>query len=438
MERVDFNLDHFWMPFTDNKYFKSNPKLLMRADGKYYYDRFNKQILDASSGLLCCPLGHNRAEIIEAINTQLKTLDFAPHFQVGHPYSFQYAQKLVSELPALINHCFFTNSGSESVETGLKIALAYQQARGKESKTILIGRDKSYHGTNFGGTSIGGMINNRKQFPKLLPDVHHICHTLNINQNAFSKKEPAWGAHLADDLLRVIELEGADRIAALIVEPVAGSVGVIPPPQNYLKRLRKICEENDILLIFDEVITGFGRLGKGFAADYFDVVPDIMLLAKAMTNGLIPMGAVCVQEKVYDALINSVTFGVELFHGYTYSVNPVSSAAALSVLNIFELESSFHCAEQLSPLLEEAIFSLRELPYVIDIRNIGLMAGVELKSAPEGVGLRARKVFEDCFSNGVLVRFNGDTLTIAPPFIINKDDILRIVDVVKNAISMLK
>lgn len=289
----------------------------------------------------------------------------------------------------MINHCFFTNSGSESVETGLKIALAYQQARGKESKTILVGRDKSYHGTNFGGTSIGGMTNNRKQFPILLPDIHHICHTLNINQNAFSKKEPAWGAHLADDLLRVIELEGADRIAALIVEPVAGSVGVIPPPQDYLKRLRKICEENDILLIFDQVITGFGRLGKGFAADYFDVVPDIMLLAKAMTNGVIPMGAVCVQEKIYDALINSVPFGVELFHGYTYSGNPVSSTAALSVLNIFELESSFHCAEQLSPLLEEAIFSLKELPYVMDIRNIGLMAGVELKSALEGGGIES-------------------------------------------------
>lgn len=433
----DPTLDNFWMPFTNNKYFKSNPRWITRAEGKYYFDASGNKLLDATSGLWCCQLGHQRTEIIDAITSQLKHLDYSPPFQLGQPLSFEFAKKLSNHLPDKMNHVFFTNSGSESVDTALKIALAYQRVRGKAEKFRLIGREKSYHGTNIGGTSLGGMVNNRRYFGPLLTGVDHICHTLNIEKNAFSPNQPEWGAHLADDLLRLIDLHGSETIAGVLVEPVAGSVGIYPPPKGYLEKLRQICDEHDILLIFDEVITGFGRLGSWFASSHFNVMPDIITLAKGITNGVIPMGAVCVKDNIYQTFLDGVEQGIELFHGYTYSGHPVSCAAGLAALKIYEDPLLFEQVRKLSTTLEKTVFELKSLPRVVDIRNIGLMAGIQLTPGDSQADFYAKKVFETCFEAGVLVRFNGATVEIAPPFIASDDDIEKIVINLRDAISKL-
>lgn len=430
------NFDNFWMPFTNNKYFKSHPKLISTAKGKYFYDTNQRPILDGTSGLWCCQLGHQRPEISQAVTEQLNTLDYSPPFQLGHPYSFEFSERLAKHLPGDINKIFFTNSGSESVDTALKIALAYQRVRGKAEKIRLIGREKAYHGTNIGGTSLGGMVNNRRFFGPLLPGVDHICHTLNLEHNAFQKGQPEWGGHLADDLLRKIDLHGGETIAAVMVEPVAGSVGIYPPPKGYLERLRQICDDHDILLIFDEVITGFGRLGSWFAAHHFNVTPDIMTLAKGITNGTIPMGAVCVKEHIYQTFIDNVQQGIELFHGYTYSGHPVSCAAGLATLKVYEQDNLFDNVTTLAKILEEAVFTLKDCPRVVDIRTMGLMAGIQLTPGDTQPDFYAKKVFESCYEQGVMVRFNGPTLEIAPPLICDQTDISQIIEALRKGLAL--
>jgi len=412
------DLDAFWMPFTANRQFKAQPRLLARAEGMHYWTPDGRQVLDGVAGLWCVNAGHGRREITEAVTRQLSQMDYAPPFQMGHPPAFELATRLVKLTPGDLDHVFFANSGSEAVDTALKIAIAYHRVRGDASRQRLIGREKGYHGVGFGGISVGGMVNNRKTFGAMLPGVDHLPHTLNLEHNAFSRGVPEWGAHLADDLERIVALHDASTIAAVIVEPVSGSAGVILPPKGYLQRLRSICDKHGILLIFDEVITGFGRLGQPFGAQYFDVLPDMITAAKGLTNGAIPMGAVFVRKHIYDAFMKGPENAVELFHGYTYSAHPVACAAALATQDIYAREGLLTRASEMATIWENAVHSLRGLPHVIDVRNIGLVAGIELESRPGAVGARAYEIFVKAFEQGLLVRLSADVIALSPPLIV--------------------
>ncbi len=426
--------EHFWMPFTANRQFKASPRLLERAEGMYYTASDGRQVLDGTAGLWCCNAGHGRREISEAVSKQIARMDFAPTFQMGHPLPFELAEKLAAISPEGLNRVFFTNSGSESADTALKIALAYQRAIGQGSRTRLIGRELAYHGVGFGGMSVGGMANNRRSFGPMLPGVDHLPHTLDLQRNAFSKGLPQHGVERADELERLVTLHGAENIAAVIVEPMSGSAGVILPPVGYLQRLREITAKHGILLIFDEVITGFGRVGEAFAAQRWGVTPDILTCAKGLTNGAIPMGAVFVADRLYDAFMQGPESVIEFFHGYTYSGHPVACAAALATQQIYQQENLFQKAIDLEPYWQEALFGLRDLPNVIDIRTVGLVAGIQFAAHADGVGKRGYEVFRECFENGLLVRASGDTIALSPALIVEKAEIDRMMELLADGI----
>ncbi|MBY3081124.1 aspartate aminotransferase family protein [Rhizobium laguerreae] len=430
-------LENFWMPFTANRQFKATPRLLAAAEGMYYTDVDGHQVLDGTAGLWCCNAGHGRKKIAQAVERQLATLDYAPTFQMGHPIAFDFASKLAANAPggpeAKLDRIFFTGSGSESVDTALKIAIAYQRAIGQGTRTRIIGREKGYHGVGFGGISVGGLVNNRRVFPQIPAD--HMRHTLDVERNAFSKGLPAHGVELADDLERLVQLHGAETIAAVIVEPMSGSAGVVLPPKGYLEKLRATADKHGILLIFDEVITGFGRLGTPFATDYFGVVPDLITTAKGLTNGAIPMGAVFASGTVYDGLMVGPENAIELFHGYTYSGHPVACAAGLATLEIYEEEGLLTRASDLAEYWQEALHSLKGLPHVVDIRNLGLVGAVELASRDGAPGTRAYDIFVDCFNKGLLIRVTGDIIALSPPLIIEKSQIDTIVSILSDALK---
>ncbi len=417
------DLDAYWMPFTANRQFKEHPRMLVGADGMYYKTSDGRDLLDGIAGLWCCNAGHNRSRIVESIQKQAAELDYAPAFQMGHPKQFELANRLAGMMPGDLNRIFFTNSGSESVETALKMALAYHRVRGEGHRTRLIGREKGYHGVNFGGMSVGGMSPNRKMFGTLVSGVDHIRHTHGIEENRFSRCLPEYGAERADDLERLCELHDPSTIAAVIVEPLAGSAGVILPPKGYLERLRKICDKHGILLIFDEVITGFGRLGTPFAVNKFGVEPDLVTTAKGLTNGVIPMGAVFVQDKIYEAFMQGPENMVEFFHGYTFSGNPMACAAALGTIDTYEEDGLLTRAAELSDYWEQAVHSLKGLPHVIDLRNLGFIAGIELEPFPGKPTKRAFEAFLKAYEAGLLIRTTGDTIALSPPLIIEKSQI---------------
>jgi beta-alanine--pyruvate transaminase len=414
------DLSAFWMPFTANRQFKQKPRMMVAAEGMHYTTADGRQVLDGTAGLWCCNAGHKRPKIVEAIQAQAAELDYAPAFQMGHPKAFELASALRDMAPERFEHVFFTNSGSESVETALKIALAYHRARGEGQRTRLIGRERGYHGVNFGGISVGGIVNNRKVFGTLLAGVDHLPHTHLPQVNAFTKGQPEHGAHLADELERIAALHGPETIAAVIVEPMAGSTGVLMPPRGYLERLREICTRHAILLIFDEVITGFGRLGSSFAAEHFGVMPDMITCAKGLTNGVIPMGAVLTTADIHDAFMHGPEHLIELFHGYTYSGNPVASAAGLACLDLYREEGLFERAAGLAEYWQEGLHSLRDCPHVIDIRNMGLIGAIELEPIAGEPTKRAFSAFLDAFESGLLIRTTGDIIALSPPLIIEK------------------
>ncbi|MCZ4271097.1 aspartate aminotransferase family protein [Maritalea porphyrae] len=432
---VPNDLNAFWMPFTSNRQFKKQPRMFVGAKDMHYTTSDGRQVLDGTAGLWCCNAGHCRPKITEAIQAQAAEMDYAPAFQMGHPKAFQLANRLTDISPDGMDHVFFTNSGSESVETALKIALAYQRIKSGGSRTRLIGRERGYHGVNFGGISVGGIMPNRKMFGTLLTGVDHLPHTHLPDQNAFTKGIPEHGGNLADELERIVALHDASTIAAVIVEPVAGSTGVLIPPKGYLKRLRDICTKHGILLIFDEVITGFGRLGSPFAAQHFDVMPDIITTAKGLTNGVIPMGAVFVNDEIHDAFMNGPEHMIEFFHGYTYSGNPIASAAGLATLETYDDEGLLTRGEELAPYWEEALHSLRDAKHVIDIRNIGLIGAIELESIAGEPTKRAFSCFLDAYERGLLIRTTGDTIALSPPLIISKDQIDQIVDTLRTVLN---
>lgn len=431
------DLDAYWMPFTANRQFKANPRMVVGADGMHFKLSDGRDLMDGIAGLWCCNAGHNRPRIVEAIQKQAAELDYAPAFQMGHPKQFELASRLARMMPGDLNKIFFTNSGSESVETALKMAIAYHRARGEGHRTRLIGREKGYHGVNFGGMSVGGMPANRKMFGALMTGVDHMRHTHGLEENRFSRGEPEHGAWLADDLERLCDLHDPSTIAAVIVEPLAGSAGVILPPKGYLKRLREICDKHGILLIFDEVITAYGRLGTPFAANYFDVVPDITTTAKALANGVIPMGAVFVQDKIYDAFMQGPENMVEFFHGYTFSGNPMACAAALGTLDTYEEDGLLTRGAELAGYWEDAVHSLKDLPNVIDLRNLGLIAGIELESIPGEPTRRAFDVFLKAYDRGLLIRTTGDTIALSPPLIIEKTHIDFAFDTLRDILKTL-
>lgn len=432
-----FDLNAFWMPFTANRQFKANPRLMASAQGMYYKDVNDREILDGTAGLWCVNAGHGRASIAEAVKRQVETLDFAPTFQMGHPGPFELAEKLTHLTPGDLNAIFFANSGSEAVDTALKIAIAYHRAKGDASRTRLIGRERGYHGTGFGGISVGGIAPNRRGFGPLLSGVDHLPHTHNLAHNAYSQGQPEWGAHLADELERIVTLHDPSTIAAVIVEPVAGSTGVLIPPKGYLEKLRSICDKYGILLIFDEVITGFGRMGTAFAADYFNVMPDLMCVAKGITNGCVPMGAVFARESIYNAFMQGPEAAIELFHGYTYSGHPLACAAALATLEIYQEEQLFDRAATIAPYWQSALQSLKGIPSIIDIRTIGLIGGIELESIPGSPGARAYQALVTCFEQDLLIRTTGDIIALSPPLIIEKSHIDRLVDRLSKVLSTL-
>ena len=426
--RAANDLNPFWMPFTANRSFKAHPRLLASARDMHYFTPDGRPILDGTAGLWCVNAGHGRKPIIEAIQRQAEILDYAPTFQLGHPLAFELAARLGMLFPADIDHVFFAGSGSEGVDTALKIALAYQRARGHPERTRLIGRQKGYHGVGFGGISVGGLENNRRGFPTL-PGVDHLSHTLNLEEAAFSRGQPTWGAHLADELSALIAEHGAETIAAVIIEPLSGSAGVIVPPVGYLERVREITRQHGILLIFDEVITGFGRIGGATASETLDVIPDLLICAKGLTNGAVPMGAVGVRGEIYDAVVNDTSApGIEFFHGYTYSGHPLAAAAGLATLDVYESEGLFQRATDLAPYWEEAVHGLKGLPHVIDIRNLGMVAAIELAPRPDAPGSRAMDVFQTAFDEGVLIRVTGDVIALSPPLTISRAQIDELID----------
>ncbi len=420
------DMSRFWMPFTPNRDFMQDPRFIVGADGMYYTSADGRQIMDGAAGLWCVNAGHRSPRIVEAIQRQVETLDFAPHFNFATPQAFELANRLSGMFPDGLDHVFFTSSGSESVDTALKIALHYHRMRGDGARTRLIGRERGYHGTGFGGISVGGIVKNRMHFGSLLTGVDHIRHTHDLERNAFSRGCPEYGAERADDLIRLVELHDPSTIAAVIVEPMAGSTGVLLPPVGYLQRLREICDQHGILLIFDEVITAYGRLGTASAAEYFGVKPDIISTAKGLTNGIIPMGAVMVDKKIYDSAMENADAAIELFHGYTYSGHPMAVAAALATLDTYAEDGLFERATALSPIWEEAVHSLRGLPHVKDLRNLGLVAGIELESRPNAVGARATEAMKKAWDAGIMIRITGDIIALSPPLIISEAEIQQL------------
>ncbi|MAS13293.1 MAG: aspartate aminotransferase family protein [Nitratireductor sp.] len=431
------DLSAFWMPFTANRQFKETPRMLVAAKDMHFTAEDGRKIMDGTAGLWCVNAGHCRPKITEAIQQQAAQLDYAPAFQMGHPIAFEFANRLAAIAPEGMDHVFFTNSGSESVDTALKIALAYHRAKGDGSRFRLIGRERGYHGVNFGGISVGGIVANRKMFGTLLTGVDHMPHTHLPGQNAFTRGEPEHGGDLADELERIVTLHDASTVAAVIVEPVAGSTGVLIPPKGYLKRLREICDKHGILLIFDEVITGFGRLGAPFAADYFGVVPDIMTTAKGVTNGVIPMGAVFVKKEIHDAFMNGPEHLIEFFHGYTYSGNPIACAAGLATLDTYQEEGLLTRASELADHWADALHSLKGEPHVIDIRNIGLVGAVELEGIPGEPTKRAFSAFLKAYERGFLIRTTGDIIALSPPLIISKGQIDELIDNLRDVLRMI-
>ncbi|MBV1702438.1 MAG: aspartate aminotransferase family protein [Hyphomicrobiales bacterium] len=423
------DLESFFMPFTANRSFKSHPRMISRAKDMHYYTPEGRAILDGTAGLWCANAGHNRKKIVEAIQAQAAELDFAPTFQFGHPKAFQLASRIAALAPADLDYVFFANSGSEAVDTALKTAIAYHNVRGEGQKTRLIGRERGYHGVGFGGISVGGMAPNRKFFGSLLAGVDHLPHTYNREQQAFTKGEPEWGAHLADDLERLVTLHDASTIAAVIVEPMAGSTGVLPPPKGYLKRLRAICDKYGLLLIFDEVISGFGRLGAPFAAERYDVVPDMICFAKGITSGAVPMGGVIMRKGIYDAFMTGPEHAINFFHGYTYSGHPLAAAAGLATLDVYAEEDLFARAKKMEPIWADAIHTLKGQPNVLDIRTLGLVAAVDLASRPDAIGKRAFDALNHAFfEEGLMVRTAGESLVLTPPLVISEAQIDEIVD----------
>lgn len=431
------DLNAFWMPFTANRQFKKNPRMFVGAKDMHYTTSEGRQVLDGTAGLWCCNAGHCRPKITEAIARQAGELDYAPAFQMGHPIAFELANRLIGVAPKGIEHVFYTNSGSESVETALKLAIAYHRARGEGARTRLIGRERGYHGVNFGGISVGGIVNNRKVFGTLLGGVDHMPHTHLPALNSYSCGQPEHGGTLADELERIVALHGAETIAAVIVEPVAGSTGVLIPPVGYLERLRAITAKHGILLIFDEVITGFGRLGAPFAADYFGVLPDMMTTAKGLTNGVIPMGAVLTTGAIHDAFMGGPEHMIELFHGYTYSGNPIASAAAIATLDTYRDEGLFERAAELAPYWQEALHSLRGAQHVIDVRNLGLIGAVELEGIPGEPTKRAFSAFLAAYEKGILIRTTGDIIAMSPPLIISKGQIDELIGTLGDVLGAL-
>ncbi|TEA69447.1 aspartate aminotransferase family protein [Pollutimonas harenae] len=415
------------MPFTANRQFKEQPRLLAKAKGMYYTSTAGQQVMDATAGLWCVNAGHGRQEIVDAIAQQTAELDYAPSFQLGHLDSFRAASAIAKLMPQGMDRVFFTNSGSESVDTALKIALAYHRARGEGQRTRLIGRERGYHGVGFGGISVGGISPNRKTFSgALLPGVDHLPHTHDLAKNAYTRGQPAWGEHFADELERIVALHDASTIAAVIVEPMAGSTGVLIPPKGYLEKLRAITEKHGILLIFDEVITGFGRLGAATASEFFGVTPDLITMAKGISNAAVPAGAVAVRRNIHDTIVGAAASGIEFFHGYTYSAHPLATAAILATLGIYEKDQLFQRAKNLSPVFENAAHKLQGARHVIDVRNLGLVAGIELQPREGAPGARAAEVFAKCFDQGLMVRYTGDIIAISPPLIIEEGQIQEI------------
>ena len=421
------DLRAFWMPYTANRQFKSAPRMLVASQDMHYTTADGRQVLDGTAGLWCCNAGHCRPRITEAVRAQVGELDYAPAFQMGHPLAFELANRIVDIAPEGMEHVFYTNSGSEAVDTALKIALAYHRARGDAARTRLIGRERGYHGVGFGGISVGGIVNNRRHFGTLLAGVDHMPHT-HLPENVFTKGQPEHGANLADELERIVALHGAETIAAVIVEPMAGSTGVLLPPKGYLQRLRDITRKHGILLIFDEVITGFGRLGSPFAAQHFGVIPDMICCAKGLTNGVIPMGAVLASAQIHDAFMQGPEHIIELFHGYTYSGNPISCAAAIATLDTYAEEGLLTRAAGLETYWQEAIHSLKDHPNVVDIRNMGLIGAVELASIDGQPGKRAFDIFVKAFEAGILIRVTGDIIAMSPPLIISEAQIDELID----------
>jgi beta-alanine--pyruvate transaminase len=438
LQLTSADLDAHWMPFTANRQFKAAPRMLAKAEGMYYWTAEGQKILDGFAGLWCCNAGHCRKPIVEAIQKQAATMDYAPPFQMAHPLSFELANRIVELAPGRLDHVFFCNSGSEAVDTALKIALAWQRVRGEGSRTRLIGRERGYHGVGFGGISVGGIPANRKMFGTMLTGVDHLPHTHNLERNAYSKGQPEWGAHLADELERLVALHDASTIAAVIVEPLAGSTGVLVPPKGYLQKLREITKKHGILLIFDEVITAFGRLGAAFGADVYGVEPDMITFAKGVTSGSVPMGGVLVSSEIYQAFMSGPAGAIELFHGYTYSAHPLACAAGVATLQLYKDEDLFNRAARMAPKFEAALHGLKGTRHVIDVRNQGLVGAVELASRPGAAGARAFEAFVKTFEKGVLVRQTGDIIAIAPPLIIEEAQIGQVVATLREVLNALE
>jgi beta-alanine--pyruvate transaminase len=438
---TQLNTDHFWMPFTANRQFKAKPRMLVSASGMYYTADDGRKILDGTSGLWCVNAGHGHPKIVEAIRQQAATMDYAPLFQMGHPKAFEAASALVSIAPEGLNRVFFCNDGSEAVDSALKIALAYHRVRGDGLRTRLIGRERGYHGVGFGGIAVGGIAGNRKHFGPTLAGVDHLRHPLDMARNAFSRGLPEHGAELADELeQRMLALHDPATIAAVIVEPIQGSTGVILPPKGYLQKLRSICDRYGILLIFDEVITGFGRLGAPFAADHFGVVPDMIVCAKGLTNAAVPMGAVIVRQDLHDTFMDAAPANtIEFYHGYTYTGHPLAAAAAVAAIDVYRSEQLFERAADMAPYFEDAAHSLKGLPYVKDVRNLGLVCGIELEGIPGKPTARAFDVFLKCFwDKGVMIRTTGDILALSPPLIIDKPQIDQLFGAIADVLKAQK
>ncbi len=421
------DLESNWLPFTPNRQFKREPRLISRAKGAYYYKPDGTEVLDATAGLWCCNVGHCRDEVVQAIQQQAGELDFAPTFQFGHPKAFELASRIASLAPGDLDHVLFCNSGSEAADTALKIALAFHRVNGEASRTRLIGRERGYHGVNFGGTSVGGMVGNRKWYGNLLGGVDHLSHTYNRAEQAFAKGQPEWGAHLGDELQRLVDLHDASTIAAVIVEPMAGSTGVLPPPVGYLQRLRELCTKHGILLIFDEVITGFGRLGYATAAERFGVTPDIITFAKGITSGTVPMGGAIVRKHIYEAFQSGPDHVIDLFHGYTYSGHPLAAAAGLATLDLYRKDNLFVRAQALEPIFADAIMSLKGHKLIADIRTIGLAGAVDLVPIDGLPGKRGFETMRHAFHDeNMMVRVSGDCIAFSPPLIVEKTQIEEI------------
>jgi beta-alanine--pyruvate transaminase len=424
---VPNDLESYWLPFTANRAFKRAPRLVVRSKDMHYYTPDGRAVLDGTAGLWCTNAGHNRDPIVAAIQKQAAELDYAPAFQFAHPKSFELASRIAALAPGDLDHVFFCNSGSEAVDTALKIALAYHNVRGEASRTRLIGRERGYHGVGFGGISVGGIVNNRKFFGTLLAGVDHLPATYSREHQAFTKGEPEWGAHLADELERIVALHDASTIAAVIVEPMAGSAGVYPAPKGYLQRLRAICNKHGILLILDEVITGFGRLGHAFAAERYGIIPDMITFAKGVTSGAAPMGGVIVRGAIYEAFMRGPEYAIELFHGYTYSAHPLACAAGLATLDLYRDEELFARAKKLEPVWADAAMTLKGIPHVLDVRTVGLTAGIDLAARPDAVGQRGYEVLERAFHDeSLMIRAVGDTLALTPPLIVSEAQIEEI------------